>query len=78
MPYIDEKEIYTAIEAWRGDNAMYGIDYSSEELLLHRINKLPRVDDSHVMTCKTCRANKVCDHRRYCIEECGNYIPLDI
>ena len=29
------------------------------------------------MTCRTCKANKVCDHNKYGFEDCGNYIPLD-
>lgn len=28
-------------------------------------------------TCRTCKADKVCDHNKYGFEDCGNYIPLD-
>lgn len=27
-------------------------------------------------TCDTCKANKICDHNQYSLENCNNYIPL--
>lgn len=78
MPYIDEKYIYDAINEWRGNNDMYGYTQNAEDELVRKIDRLPRVDGRHVMTCDTCRANKVCNHRKYGFENCGNYIPLDV
>lgn len=31
-----------------------------------------------MVTCETCKANKVCDHNKYGFENCNNYISADV
>lgn len=35
----------------------------------------PQLTIADLNTCKTCRCNKVCDHRHFSSNSCDNYIP---
>lgn len=30
------------------------------------------------MNCTTCKASNICDHHKYGVENCNNYIPRDV